>query len=70
MVCYGISGVVNINIRTEAHVPKPYGHKLTHAHNHITPAVTAMDSCLAPIGPIGAHQKPEKGTPFVRSLPV
>ena len=57
-------------MRTEEHVPKPYSHNLTHAHNHITRAVTAMDSCFAPIGPIGAHQKPKKGTPFGRSLLV
>ena len=24
-----------------------YDHSLTHAHNHITPAVAAMDSCFA-----------------------
>ena len=42
------------NISTEAHVPTPqYGHYLTHAHNHITPVVAAVDSCVAPIG---AHQ--------------
>ena len=39
---------------TEAHVPTPrYGQYLTHAHNHITQAVAAMDSCFALIG---AHQ--------------
>ena len=39
---------------TEAHVPTPrYGQYLTHAHNHITPAVAAMDSCFALVG---AHQ--------------
>ena len=43
------------------------GHNLTHAHNHITPVVTAMDSCFALTG---AHQKPKKGTPFGRSLLV
>ena len=32
---------------TEAHVPTPrYGQYLTHAHNHITPVVAAMDSCF------------------------
>ena len=36
---------------TEAHVPTPrYGQYLTHAHNHITPAVAAMDSCFALFG--------------------
>ena len=40
---------------TEAHVPTPrYGQYLTHAHNHITPAVVAMDSCFALFG---AHQR-------------
>ena len=51
-----VSGLVaaSTNISTEAHVPTPrYGHYLTHAHNHITPVVAAMDSCVAPIG---AHQ--------------
>ena len=33
---------------TEAHVPTPRcDHFLTHAHNHITRAVAAMDSCFA-----------------------
>ena len=37
-----------------AHVPTPrYGQYLRHAHNHITPAVAAMDSCFALTG---AHQ--------------
>jgi len=41
-------------LSTEAHVLTPrYGQYLTHAHNHITPAGAAMDSCF-PI--IGAHQ--------------
>ena len=32
---------------TEAHVPTlRYGQYLTHAHNHISPAVTAVDSCF------------------------
>ena len=60
----------NVNIRTSdwsTRTLKPYGHNLTHAHNHFTPAVTAMDSCFALIG---AHQKPEKGAPFGRSFPV
>ena len=36
---------------TEAHVPTPgLGHYLTHAHNHITRAVAAMDSCFALVG--------------------
>ena len=38
----------NINFSTETHVPTQlYDHSLTHAHNHITPAVAAMDSCFA-----------------------
>ena len=49
-----ILGTFNVNFSTGAHVPTPwYGHYLTHAHNHITPAVAAMDSCFALIG---AHQ--------------
>ena len=37
-----------------AHLPTPrYGQYLTHAHNHITRAVAAMDSCFALVG---AHQ--------------
>ena len=37
----------NINFSTETHVPTQlYDHSLTHAHNHITPAVAAMDSCF------------------------
>ena len=37
----------NTNFSTEAHVPTPqYSQYLTHAHNHITPAVAAMDSCF------------------------
>ena len=33
---------------TEAHLPTPrYGQYLTHEHNHITPAVAAMDSSFA-----------------------
>ena len=44
----------NIKLCTEAHVPAPrYGQYLTHAHNHITLAMTAMDSCFTLIG---AHQ--------------
>ena len=39
---------------TQAHVPTPrYGQYLRHAHNHITPAVAAMNSCFALTG---AHQ--------------
>ena len=38
----------NINFSTETDVPTQlYDHSLTHAHNHITPAVAAMDSCFA-----------------------
>ena len=38
----------------EAHLPTPrYGQYLTHAHNHITRAMAAMDSCFALVG---AHQ--------------
>ena len=38
----------------EAHLPTPrYGQYLTHAHNHITRAVAAMDSCFALVA---AHQ--------------
>ena len=42
---------------TEAHVQTPrYGQYLERAHNHITPAVAAMDSCFARIGAHGcAH---------------
>ena len=41
-------------ISTETHVPSPwYGQYRTHAHNHITRAVAAMDSCFALVG---AHQ--------------
>ena len=41
---------ISINC-TEAFVPTPkYGQYLTHAHNHITPAVAAMDSCFALLG--------------------
>ena len=44
----------NIKLCTEARVPTPrYGQYLIRAHNHITPAVTVMDSCFALIG---AHQ--------------
>ena len=36
---------------TEAHVPTPwYGQYRMHAHNHITRAVAAMDSCFALLG--------------------
>ena len=49
-----ILGTFNVSFSTEAHVPTPrYGHYLTHAHNHINPAVAAMDSYFALIG---AHQ--------------
>ena len=38
----------NTNPSTEAHVPTPwYGQYLTHAHNHITLFLAAMDSCFA-----------------------
>ena len=48
-------GVVSVPSNcTEAHVPTPwYAQYLTHAHNHITRAVAAMDSCFALVG---AHQ--------------
>ena len=39
---------------TEAHVQTPrYRQYLTHAHNNITPAVAAMDSCFALFGTHG-----------------
>ena len=39
---------------TEAHVPTPwYGYYRTCAHNHVTWAVVAMDSCFTLLG---AHQ--------------
>ena len=45
---------ITTKLFTQAHVPTPwYGQYLTHAHNHITPALAAMDSCFALIG---AHQ--------------
>ena len=45
---------ITTKLCTQAHVPTPrYGQYLRHAHNHITPAVAAMDSCFALIG---AHQ--------------
>ena len=45
---------ITTKLCTQAHVPTlRYGRYRTHAHNHITPAVAAMDSCLALIG---AHQ--------------
>ena len=44
----------NTKLCTEPRVPTPrYGQYLIRAHNHITPAVAAMDSCFALIG---AHQ--------------
>jgi len=44
----------NTKLYTEAHIPTSWdGQYLTHAHNHITLAMTAMDSCFTPIG---AHQ--------------
>ena len=43
-----------ISTETRTHVPSPwYGQYRTHAHNHITRAVAAMDSCFALVG---AHQ--------------
>ena len=49
-----VKNIVTTKICTEAHVPTPqYGQYLTHAHNHITWAVAAMDSCFALTG---AHQ--------------
>ena len=45
---------ITTKLCTQAHVPTPrYGQYLRHAHNHITPAVAAMDSCFALTG---AHQ--------------
>ena len=45
---YTMCWIDNTNIITEAHLPTPpYGHNLTHAHNHITRAVAAMDNCFA-----------------------
>ena len=45
---------ITTKLCTQAHIPTPrYGQYLRHAHNHITPAVAAMDSCFALIG---AHQ--------------
>ena len=42
------------NFSTVADVPTSwYGHYLTHAHSHITPALAAMDGCFALIE---AHQ--------------
>ena len=39
---------LSTNIITEAHVPAPrYGHYFTHALNHISRVVAAMDSCFA-----------------------
>ena len=54
--CLKDSETIPINC-TEAHVPTPrYGQYLTHAHNHITTAVAAMDSCFALLGAHGcAH---------------
>ena len=45
---------ITTKLCTQAHVPTPrYGQYLTHAHNHIIPAVAAINSCFALIG---AHQ--------------
>ena len=45
----------NYALKHTYHVPTPrYGQYLMHAHNHITPAVAAMDSCVTLIG---AHQR-------------
>ena len=42
---------ITTKLYTQAHVPTPlYGKYLTHAHNHITPAVASMDSSFALIG--------------------
>ena len=41
----GVGRGNNINFSTEAHAPTPrYGQYLTHARNHITPAVEAVSS--------------------------
>ena len=49
-----LHAVIILKLCTEAHAPAPrYGQYLTHAHNHITLAMTAMDSCVTLIG---AHQ--------------
>ena len=49
-----VKNIVTTKICTEAHVPTPqYGQYLTHAHNHITRAVAAMESYFVLIG---AHQ--------------
>ena len=40
-----------VHLCTEAHAPTSrYGQYLAHAHNHITRAVAAMDSCFAFVG--------------------
>ena len=55
-------------ISTETHVPSPwYGQYRTHAHNHITRAVAAMESCFALIG---AHQVGSKGSRRAGLLPL
>ena len=45
---------ITTKLYTQAHIPtQRYVQYLRHGHNHITPAVAAMDSCFALIG---AHQ--------------
>ena len=40
-----------VHLCTEAHIPRSrYGQYLAHAHNHITRAVAAMNSCFASFG--------------------
>ena len=42
-----------VHLCTEAHAPTSrYDQYLAHAHNHITRAVAAMDSCFAFVGAI------------------
>ena len=64
MLCAGLWFLLNFHrcypcqsnkvLSPEAHVPTPwYGHYRTHAQDHITLAVAAMDSCFALVG---AHQ--------------
>ena len=47
-LCRGRGGIWQRKESTEAHVPTPlYGQYRTYAHNQITRAVAAMESCLA-----------------------
>ena len=58
----------NTNFSTEAHLPTPqYGQYLTHAHNHITPALADMDSCFVQIR---AHQHGIAPGEIYVSLPI